>query len=748
MRQCFTKKHPLSGGLGLGLLLLLFAASTALGQVSRTISIGEFRYFIKAGFSDADVVYPHWWAHAPSIYSGHDDDDLDMLHAQGVCIGLKRTWTDPIGVTWDHQIAMANEEKFADIENVIVPVGDGIVRTYRNPYPTKTLDGKDWTPSKAAGDPVDASIPADVVIYSHSEAWPEYGMGIDIKRWDYGFAHEDYDDFMISEYLFTNTSTEARDSVYFALRAETSAHEYYNDADIWGNYYGVTYWKYAAGDATADSMRIWYSWDANDKAEDPDTKGRPDGIYGNFKEPQYMSFVVIHADKSPSVEIDDPRQPVKAGWSQRDLSPDLSIANHPTVYKFISEPWDKANVSTYATTVDSDKVEVPEGMYRILRDDKDVRDYDLVTEQEKSGLFSFGPYQMAAGEDVRIVVAFAGGTIPLRWAIDLGAAYKNGYAAQLDLVPLPYDIVDPFTGDTLVHKGETLDAGATPNSVITPGKEKKDQVIDLGKKFAFANAAKAIDVWNNATTLVRKGVGDFGIPLAPAIPSLTGTSENDQIRLQWGNEAELDTKAGTIAGYRIYRDFKWEFKRPQDTTFYLDPLKDEDDLLAGTFEYVEEEVARGQDYYYYITAVTTDGVESSPFLNMTGTSAERTDQALSATRTPATATWQLSPEDGGVVVVPNPYHASGDPDKKYPGRKLNFLNLPAYANIHIYTVTGDRVQTLEHVKGTGDKDWERQDTFSTMEIVSGVYIAVVEELDAAGGSPTGNKVIRKFVVVK
>ena len=99
-----------------------------------------------------------------------------------------------------------------------------------------------------------------------------------------------------------------------------------------------------------------------------------------------------------------------------------------------------------------------------------------------------------------------------------------------------------------------------------------------------------------------------------------------------------------------------------------------------------------------------------------------------------------------VFVVPNPYHVRAF--EKYSGRQLKFLNLPPYANIHIYTMTGDLVYTIEHTTGTGDASWDRQDTFSTMEIVSGVYIYVVEQLDGPSGSATGEIAMGKFVVVK
>ena len=90
-----------------------------------------------------------------------------------------------------------------------------------------------------------------------------------------------------------------------------------------------------------------------------------------------------------------------------------------------------------------------------------------------------------------------------------------------------------------------------------------------------------------------------------------------------------------------------------------------------------------------------------------------------------------------VVVVPNPYHAQGA--DKYSGKSLIFLNIPAYANIDIYTMTGDRVRTIRHSSGTGNDRWEKQD--------NGIYIFVVEELDGPNGAPTGKKTIGKFVVI-
>jgi hypothetical protein len=368
---------------------------------------------------------------------------------------------------------------------------------------------------------------------------------------------------------------------------------------------------------------------------------------------------------------------------------------------------------------------------RVLVDDFNDEDWDWNSEQEKSGIMSFGPFQMAPGDDYRVVVAFAHGAPTLREAIDVGRAYLSGYSNQfLPRIPLPYDVTD-------------LDGNLIAGSGSEVSKAQKDAFLAVSKDRVFDEAAKAIRLWKSNN--VRAGAGTFDIPFAPASPSLTGFSENDRIRLTWGEEAANDSRVSGISGYRIYRDYKrtteiTEDSAPTDTTFFLLA-----EVGSSAREYIDNTVARGDNYYYYVTAVSTDGIESSPFLNRTGTSARREDEALTATRSPS-ADWQSDDPNVGVVVVPNPFHASAA--DKYDGNRINFLNLPAYANIHIYTVLGDRVQTIVHDRNTGDRDWLRQDTFSNVQIVSGIYLYVVEELDGPNGNTTGEKKIGKFVVIK
>jgi hypothetical protein len=453
---------------------------------------------------------------------------------------------------------------------------------------------------------------------------------------------------------------------------------------------------------------LYYNFDADETGDGArDDRGNPDEIYGNFEKPQFAALALIHADVGVNDESSGANWPLKGGWSQRQLSPDLLSNSHEQVYAFMHEPWSPSITGLY-TVPGSD------GLIRILDPTLTYRDVESTQEQEKAASFTFGPFTMQPGEDYRVVMAFVGGTIDNRTAIDAGYAYDWGAEALRTRRPFPRSI--PELG---INAGDMLDM------------EKKDALLDTGLDSLKAHARKAAEVWNNGS--VRKGVGSFGIDLAPPPPSITVTSTPGSIELEWGTEAE--DYGSDIAGYKLYRNYYRppSIDTPTDTTYIL--LKDFSG--TGTHSYNDEDVSRGQDYRYYVTSYTSKGIESSHFLNR---ASGQIEEGVSPTRAPE-VNWKDK-----VVAVPNPYHLRGA--YKYGGAKLNFLNTPAFCKIHIYTMTGDLVQTLYHNEGTGDEAWDRQDTFSTMAIVSGIYLYVVEELDGPSGSATGEQAIGKFIVVK
>lgn len=100
-----------------------------------------------------------------------------------------------------------------------------------------------------------------------------------------------------------------------------------------------------------------------------------------------------------------------------------------------------------------------------------------------------------------------------------------------------------------------------------------------------------------------------------------------------------------------------------------------------------------------------------------------------------------------VAVVPNPYvgAASWEPPPSSVGRgdrKIYFIHLPRQCTIHIYTISGHLVQTIEH-NGNIDDGQEAWNLISKdgMDIAFGVYVF---QIDAAGIGTF----VDKFAVIK
>jgi hypothetical protein len=87
-----------------------------------------------------------------------------------------------------------------------------------------------------------------------------------------------------------------------------------------------------------------------------------------------------------------------------------------------------------------------------------------------------------------------------------------------------------------------------------------------------------------------------------------------------------------------------------------------------------------------------------------------------------------------IKVVPNPYMAGALYEREYgelrrePLRQLKFINLPASCTIHIFTVAGDLVQTIQHNSVNGTATWDLRAS-GNREIAPGIYIYVVKSGD-------------------
>jgi hypothetical protein len=240
---------------------------------------------------------------------------------------------------------------------------------------------------------------------------------------------------------------------------------------------------------------------------------------------------------------------------------------------------------------------------------------------------------------------------------------------------------------------------------------QKEAFLDSGYDSLMASVAVARQAWNNRVGIMPK------LDPVPAWPArFEVASGPDQNELSW------DAVSGA-ASYQVYKHVGFETTPPELLA-----------TISGT-TYNDTNVIRGQRYFYSVTSVDASGRESSRF----------------ATRTFADG---VSPFRGPVAditsvrIVPNPFQIQGGDlgsgGYNFTGQpnKLQFVNLPAKAIIHIFTITGDLITRIDHTSGSGDESWDLMITDNNQFLTSGIYFAHIENPD------TNEKHIERFVVVR
>ena len=218
-----------------------------------------------------------------------------------------------------------------------------------------------------------------------------------------------------------------------------------------------------------------------------------------------------------------------------------------------------------------------------------------------------------------------------------------------------------------------------------------------------------------------EGAGGWGVPELPPTPILFYEAQDNAVRLEWGANAESYSPFG---GYRIYRagfePSNWE----------LVGTVTEPDVHTFT----DDTALNGFPYFYVVTAYDEEtGVESTK---------SNYKQDTEGTPIQVVPSWDTDSNwTENVRVVPNPYRISAAWEQTY-FNKIAFINLPAMCDIHIFTLAGDHVITLEHRDYSGEVGAEYWDLISRndQDVVTGLYVYRIETEE--------DSVIDKFAIIK
>jgi len=280
---------------------------------------------------------------------------------------------------------------------------------------------------------------------------------------------------------------------------------------------------------------------AEDYIAEKDTVGR-------LGAPQFMGVVTLHADVSADDTSDDTGQPSTTGYYGSD------------------EPNTSNNSAYDRTKMESEYQWMTRG-YMFPRHAWKVEPTGNFAAQTSApnfppggpGGFSigngYGPYTIAPGQKVKLVMAEAVNGLSRERCIELGRQYKTGGISA----------------------------------------SQKNQAVMTGRDSLFKTFRAAIANYESGYTLVSNAVKP------PKLVYVDGLG--DRISLKWETYGDDDDN---IAGFRIYRQ----------TGNYADPLLPPDLIYqagAGERSYDDISPVRGVAYYYFIITLGKDGTKSSRY---------------------------------------------------------------------------------------------------------------------------------------
>jgi len=566
-------------------------------------------------------------------------------------------------------------------------------------------------------DKVDPDLPCDRMIVNkvHTD------IGITISRKILSFSQQYHDNYIIYEYVFKNTGIVVDNSQPTPRLVKVDQPKTLTDV--------IFFWEFRYAFAGESYLNGWApgstSWGRNtinDAIGHDPNHPNPEGFkaiwsyYGPMSDSpgiaediglprhtdgsimagtNFAGVVVLHADKSPQDKSNDPNKLITTIYTGSDspVQPVDQYNENLMTRKYNEFMKGGHPPKTHAEEIGKDpQTGWPTAFANTWGND--AGGY--------SATLGFGPYNLAPGDSVRIVIAEAVAGID---------RVKNR-----EVVNKWFNRIPPYV---LPNGTETSDRNVYKNTWVFTGKDSLFQAF----RRAIANFKS-----------------NYNIPQPPPPPDKFYVySGGDRIILKWSKSAETWPN---FNGYRIYRA-----EGRTDTTFSLIFECDKNNVV-NTFE--DKTAKRGFNYFYYIQTKddgSTNNIQpgvplvSSKYYTMT-------NREAFLTRPPGN---NLS----GIRIVPNPYNIRArelqfgldTPDR------IAFYGLPPKCKIRIYTETGDLIETIDHVNGSGDELWHSL-TSSRQLVVSGLYIAhfeVTEDIYDDSGNiifRKGDSTYKKFIVIR
>jgi hypothetical protein len=766
-------------------LLLLFAADIAYAAKMKRIDVGKLqaKIFDDGIQSATNLPMTHCKYKRGYYNTAWDDEETNtyypggFLRQAGILVG-NRNWTDTTGQIWPYHVTGHCPGSSTLLDNPYqfnVPDEEGVPirRIFAYPPPQIIVDGMHCEPAWGSlGDEVDPDAvwgTADIMLECH---W-RLSNGMDVYQKNLAWSQPDLDDVVFWDLTFVNTGNTDYDEEIELPDQTLDSVVIFRHYDVLpnGGLYPFASWCGVTEDDNPrlsplghDSLRMNYIALARKADHTHDSYGdKCEKDWGGDVNLEdgcgWTGHAILFAPKNTQVQqtyplvdfaaSNDPAQPrmhstIEGGYACSDVENLQDTADHRETYRIlmmgihgyedtsiseVQNVYDMSQVyDVYDTTATGartyyDQPQDRMGELDLSRGKIYPRDWDYYT-FSTTPKFAIGPYNMAFNDTLRFVFAIVAGSVDRKTTYLLSEARADGEARDFQWVAgmdsatirAEYESRDPVAE----LYGDEVFMGGGLNEIAT------DYVISTGKDSLFINAMAARQAFNN----------NYDFPASPAPPSVFEIeSRDDMIRLSWSYEAGYEPS--NLAGFKIYRAVGGTlYEKAGETVtgnfILVDSVGPADRSFADT-----EGIIRGYDYYYSITAVSTDGKESGRWMTMT-------IEPFSANLLDPVETTLDS-----CRVVPNPLNVR-DPSQHFidDPNKITFRRLTERCKIRIFTESGELIKTLEH-DGGGTEFWKIIEeggmyttTVNNQRPASGLYIAHIQDED------TGNSVFRKFVIIR
>lgn len=754
------------------LLLALCWADTAQAQYDfRWLSVGDFQHRYNGGLGQPEIYDPFPLMVWPGIYN-MAPGGVSYMHVIGYWISARNV-TDENGVHFPVRTSHSGPRALGIGE--FFQTDMALVSQFE--APVLTVDGQPTYQVPVVIDEVDPSLPADRMLINRVNT----SIGISVEQRSLQFSNQYHDDYHITEFRFTNTGNvdgdedvelpdQTLEDVYFSFirRPKTSA-----SSTSWDNSEGAGAWGAInetdiIGNGEQDyglppDWRGEFTWLRHGKAKtEYSTIGGPMWVPGSWwytiqtdttgrlgAAAMHGEFI-LHADGAPHSpdpeglggfsQPDDPSQPSVMTYMNSDDSDLTGNSNHNDVALMLKErEWIERGVETRTTGMPQawlDESTPPRTVpaqpfisypYTGDGDVNFVEHFATTAEPGLEGSWSygnnFGPYDMAPGQEVRIVIFDGVGGLSDTLANELGQWYRR----------------------KIVWEGMSRDAAGALRFCWNPRISKectegeqdcvcltKDQWVMTSRDSLFQLVRRAKAVLENEYNVISP-------PKPPRRFSVT--SGADRILIDW----EPTEVPAHWELYRAQNRFQG-FPAPGDEEKYrcIAGCPGTPDLPGNATSFEDTNVDRNISYFYFLQAV--GGPNSIDPLGITGTpdgSPLKSSRYYAQSYDPAFLKRAPGASLSAARIVPNPYNLGADQDLRWPDQqnKIAFLDIPGESTIEIYSELGELVKTIVHTDGSGDENWDLT-TDSNQLIVSGIYIAVIRD------DRTGDQIIKKFVVIR